>query len=229
MVLLRPCLGRLTCKKPMVKLNWTCCTLTLRMTEKGRADLAEPMFEPIAEHVVEESDSNVDMPSTKQVADLETIESELADVNSGERIAQFQKVQGTLTVTNGPQEEEQDACQMDQCESDVFEINSQNQSQSSDFDDSCEGQLLTVYESCGSDADGAAVIENRSTEKLVDDYTVGVGGDTLDTVKEDDIEVVKVLGEESDLPQASLPELGTYRNADLEVCFVKPGLEQSQE
>ena len=61
------------------------------VTENGRADLAEPIFEPFAEHVVEESDSSVDMPSTKQVADLETIESELADVNSGERIAQFEK------------------------------------------------------------------------------------------------------------------------------------------
>ena len=38
------------------------------VTEKGRADLAEPMFEPFAGHVVEESDSDVDMPSTQQVA-----------------------------------------------------------------------------------------------------------------------------------------------------------------
>ena len=80
----------------MVKLNWTGCTLTLDIgdvTEKGRADLAEPMFEPFAEQVVEESDSNV-----------ETIESKLADVNSRERIAQFEKVQGDLTVTDGSQE-----------------------------------------------------------------------------------------------------------------------------
>ena len=54
------------------------------VTEKGSAYLAEPMFEPYAEHVMEESDSDVDMPSTEQVADFETIEGELADVNSGE-------------------------------------------------------------------------------------------------------------------------------------------------
>ena len=138
------------------------------------------MFEPFAEQVVEGSDSGIDMSNTTQVADLETIKSELADVNSGERIAQFEKVQGSLTVTDGPQEEEQDAYQMDKWESDVFERNSQNQSQSSDFDSSCEGQLLTVYEPCGSDTkaegydessascrcnkDGAAVVENGSTE-----------------------------------------------------------------
>ena len=122
------------------------------VAEKVRADLAEPMFEPFVEHVVEECDSNVDMSSTKQVPDLETIESELADVNSGERIAQFEKVQGGLTVTDGPQEEEQDFCQMDTWESDIFERNLQNQSQSSDLDSSCEGQLLIVYEPCGSDA-----------------------------------------------------------------------------
>ena len=62
------------------------------------------------------------------MADLETIESELADVNSGERIAQFEKVQDSLTGTDGPQEEEQDACQMDNWESDVFEMNLQDQS-----------------------------------------------------------------------------------------------------
>ena len=38
-----------------------------------------------------------------------------------------------------------------------------------------------------------------------------------------------MLGEESDLPEALLPELGTYRKAALEVCFVESGLEQSQE
>ena len=42
---------------------------------------------------MEESDSNIDMSSPKEVADVEAIESELADVNSGETIAQFEKVQ----------------------------------------------------------------------------------------------------------------------------------------
>ena len=60
-----------------------------------------------------------------------------------------------------------------------------------------------------------------------DDCTVG--SDALDAVKENDIEVVKVLGDESDLPEALFPELGTYKNSDVEVCFVEPGLEQSQE
>ena len=60
-----------------------------------------------------------------------------------------------------------------------------------------------------------------------DDCTVG--SDTLDTVKENDIEVAEVLDEESDLPEALLPELGTHRKASPEVCFVEPGLEQSQE
>ena len=46
---------------------------------------------------------------------------EFLDVNSGERIAQFEKVQGSLTVTVGPQEEEQDSCHMDKWESDMFE------------------------------------------------------------------------------------------------------------
>ena len=41
---------------------------------------------------------------------------------------------------------------MDKWESDVFEMNLQDQSQSSDLDNSCEGQLLTVCEPCGSDA-----------------------------------------------------------------------------
>ena len=50
------------------------------VTEKGRADLAEPMFEPFAEQVVEGSDSGVDMSSTTPVADLGTIKSEIADV-----------------------------------------------------------------------------------------------------------------------------------------------------
>ena len=55
-------------------------------------------------------------------------------------------------------------------------LHQQNQSQSSDPDNSCEGQLFTLYESCGSDAnaegydesgascccdvDGAAVVES---------------------------------------------------------------------
>ena len=42
------------------------------------------MFEPFADNVVEESDSRIDTSSTTQVADLETIKSELADVNSGD-------------------------------------------------------------------------------------------------------------------------------------------------
>ena len=171
------------------------------VTEKGQADLAEPMFEQFAEHVLEESDGDDDMPSTEQVAGFETIESELADVNSGERIAQFEKVQGSLTVTDGPQEEEQDACQMDKWESDVFERNLQNQSRSSDLDNSCEGQLVTVYEPCGGDAkaegydesrasghcdaDGTAVVESGSTEMLFDDCTGG--NDTLDTVERNDV------------------------------------------
>ena len=70
-------------------------------------------YSPSAEHEVEESDSNI-----------ETIEREFLDVNSGERIAQFEKVQGSLTVTVGPQEEEQDSCHMDKWESDMFEITS---------------------------------------------------------------------------------------------------------
>ena len=109
------------------------------VTEKGRADLAEPMFEPFAGHVVEKSDGNIDMPNTKPLADLKTIKSELADVNSGERIVQLKKVQGGFTVTAGSEEEEQDACQMDQFEDDAFERNLQNQSQSSDLDNRCEG------------------------------------------------------------------------------------------
>ena len=48
-----------------------------------------------------------------------------------------------------------------------------------------------------------------------DDCTIG--NDILDTVKKNDIHVVKVLGEGSDLP-----ELGTYKKADLEVYFVEP-------
>jgi len=60
-----------------------------------------------------------------------------------------------------------------------------------------------------------------------DDCTVG--SDTLDTVKENDIEVAKVLDEEGDLPEALLPERGTHRKASPEVCLVEPGLEQSQE
>ena len=51
----------------------------------------------------------------------------------------------------------------------------------------------------------------------------------MDTVKENDIEVAEVLDEESDLPEALLPELGTHRKASPEVCLVEPGLEQSQE
>ena len=43
------------------------------------------------------------MPSAKQVANLETLERELADVNSGERIAQIEEVQGNLTGTDGSQ------------------------------------------------------------------------------------------------------------------------------
>ena len=62
-------------------------------------------------------------------------------------------MQNGLTGMDGSQEEEQDACHMDKWESDVFEMNSQGQSRSSDFDDSCEGQLLTVYEPCGGDAE----------------------------------------------------------------------------
>ena len=61
------------------------------VAEQGRADLAEPMFEPFVGHVVKENDVDVDMPSTEQVASSETIGSELADVNSGGRIAQFEK------------------------------------------------------------------------------------------------------------------------------------------
>ena len=149
------------------------------VAEEGRADLVEPMFEPFAGHVVEESDGDVDLPSTEHVTSLETFEGELPDVNSGERIAQFEKVQGNLRGTDGPQEEGQEDCQMNHCKGDVFEMNSQNQSQSSDFDDSCEGQLLTVHESCGSDAkvegydefgasrccnaDGTAVVESGCT------------------------------------------------------------------
>ena len=145
--------------------------------------------------------------------------------------------------TDGPQEEEQDACQMDQWESDVFEMNLQNQSQSSDFDDCCVGQLLTVYEPCRSDAkaegydesracrccnaDGTAVVESGSTEMFFEDCPKG--NETLDTVKKNDIEVAKVLGEESDLTEALLPELGTYKKADLEVYCGEPILEQSQE
>ena len=52
---------------------------------------------------------------------------------------------------------------------------------------------------------------------------------TWDTVKENDIEIVNVLEEESDLPEALLPELGTHRKASPEVCFVEPRFEQSQE
>ena len=108
-------------------------------------------------------------------------------------------------------------------ESDVFERNLQNQSQSSDLDNSCEGQLLTVYEPCGSDAkaegcdesdasrccnaDGTAAVESGSTEMFFDGCTVRK--DTLDTVRRNDIEVAKVPGEENDLPEALLPELGT--------------------
>ena len=63
--------------------------------------MAEPLFEPFAEHV-EESDGDVDMPSTEQVTSLETFEGELPDVNSGERIAQLEKVQDGFTGTDGP-------------------------------------------------------------------------------------------------------------------------------
>ena len=42
-----------------------------------------------------------------------------------------------------------------------------------------------------------------------DDCTVG--SDALDAVKENDIEVVKVLGDESDLPEALFPELALTR------------------
>ena len=49
-----------------------------------------------------------------------------------------------------------------------------------------------------------------------------IGNETLDTVKEYDIEVAKVLGEENNLPEALLPELGTCRKANLEVYFVEP-------
>ena len=103
--------------------------------------------------------------------------------------------------------------------------------------------MLTVYEPCGSDtktegydessasrccnADGTAVVESGSAEMSFDHCTVGQ--DTLGTAKENDIGVVKVLDEESDLPEALLPELGTHRKASPEVCFVEPGLEQSQE
>ena len=48
-------------------------------------------------------------------------------------------MQGSFGGTDEPREEEPDACQMNQCEGDVFEMNLQNQSQSSDFDGSCEG------------------------------------------------------------------------------------------
>jgi len=56
------------------------------VAERGRAYLAEPMFEQFAEHVVEDSNSGVDMPSTEQVISSETTGSELADVDSGESI-----------------------------------------------------------------------------------------------------------------------------------------------
>ena len=60
-------------------------------------------------------------------------------------------------------------------------------------------------------------------------YDCTKGNDTFDTVKKNDIEVVKVLGEESDLPEALLPELGTYKKANLEINFVEQILEKSQE
>ena len=103
-------------------------------------------------------------------------------------------------------------------------LHQQNQSQSSDPDNSCEGQLLTVYESCGSNAkaegddesrascccngDGTAAVESGSPEMFFDDCAIG--SDTLEAVKENDIEVAKVLGEETDLP-----ELSTYKKANL--------------
>jgi len=93
------------------------------------------------------------MPSTEQVTSSETFKGELPDVNSGDSVAKFEKVQGDLRETDGPQEEGPDACQMkSNVKSDVSEMNSQSQSQSSDLDNSCEGQLLTVYESYGGDA-----------------------------------------------------------------------------
>ena len=39
---------------------------------------------------------------------------------------------------------------------------------------------------------------------------------------------MKVLGEESDLPEALLPELGPCKRADFEVCFAEPVVEQPQ-
>ena len=73
------------------------------VAEQSRAHLAEPMFEPFTGHVVEESNSDIE-PSTEQVTSSETFKSELADVNSGERIAQFGKVQGDLIGTDRAQE-----------------------------------------------------------------------------------------------------------------------------
>ena len=55
------------------------------VAEQGRADLAEPMFEPFAGHVGEESDSDVDVLSTEQGTSSETFEGELPGVNSGEK------------------------------------------------------------------------------------------------------------------------------------------------
>ena len=68
------------------------------------------MFEPFAGYVREERDGDIDVPSTEQVTNSETFEGDLPDVNSGERIAQFEKVQGDLRGTEGSQEEGQGAC-----------------------------------------------------------------------------------------------------------------------
>ena len=72
-----------------------------------------------------------------------------------------------------------------------------------------------------------AVDESGSTEMFFGECVVG--SDTLNNVKENDVEVAKVLDDKSDLPEALLPELGTHRKVSPEVSFVKPGLEQSQE
>uniref|UniRef100_UPI00358FDE07 tudor domain-containing protein 15 n=1 Tax=Myxine glutinosa TaxID=7769 RepID=UPI00358FDE07 len=204
-----------------------------------KTDLVEEMLEPFAEPVLEESYSNADVPNTEQVTDLGTI--------TGERIAQFEMVEGGVTATVVPQEEEKNACQTDELESDVFDRNlpkqSLVQSQSSDLDNSCEGQLLTVDKPNGSDAkaegcdyssafhicnaDIAAVVESGSAEIAFDEYTIG--NDALDGVKKRDIEVVNVLGEDGDLSETLLPELGTYQKANLKTDFVEPMLERSSK